>query len=109
MKDRYGSWSRQDLIMTIMGLFSPNITTETEMLAEIEEIFDTPEKRADFAEAFREFLLDNNVSFKEKADRVLEMDLTEEDAIDIFRDRWKALTPDEPCPIGEKGPWPPKK
>lgn len=108
MKEKYGEWSREDLMMTLLGVFSPNNATEKEMSEYINTFLSAPE-RASLTEAFREFLLDDTSSFTSKADRALEMSLTKKDALDLFRNRWKILAPDEPCPIGDKGPWHPKK
>ena len=83
----------------LLSVFSPNVSTEQEMFAWIEVFLDTPEKRAGFIDAFREFLLDPEMSIQEKAGRMLEYDTTEEDALDLFRDRWKAVAIDQPFPL----------
>jgi hypothetical protein len=97
----YGSYSGYDFYHVVHGSFSPAVVYSP---AEIESGFSdySPEYLAIFLEAFREFLLDETMSFEEKADVYLQVDISEEGAVSYFRTCWEIISPDVPWPLPDK-------
>jgi hypothetical protein len=91
----YGKWSAEECRQAIFGL-SPAVDTIDFLLESLDE---NPKVFANFVEIYEAFILDDSMSFAQKADEFLEDPMDEQSARDYFKHCWELLLPERPWPI----------
>ena len=95
--ESYWAWSPEKFLMQ-MRCISPEMDRGD---LEIPGMFDDcdPREAEGFRRAFREFLLDESMTFQEKARHYMELDWPSGKYFDFLKEIWGIIAPDQPWPL----------